>query len=71
MARTRALDFEDRQKDILRAAAVLFAERGYSETLLSNETDYIKEIKNWIKAKVTNDGKEIKTSPAGSPGVRG
>lgn len=36
MARTRALDFEDRQKDILRAAAVLFAERGYSETLLED-----------------------------------
>lgn len=36
MARTRALDFEDRQKDILRAAAVLFAERGYNETLLED-----------------------------------
>lgn len=36
MARTRALDFEDRQKDILRAAAILFAERGYSETLLED-----------------------------------
>ena len=36
MARTQALDYEDRKKDILRAAAVLFAKRGYSETLLED-----------------------------------
>ena len=36
MARTRALDYEDRKKDILRAAAVLFARQGYSETLLED-----------------------------------
>ncbi|WJJ92637.1 TetR/AcrR family transcriptional regulator [Neopusillimonas aromaticivorans] len=36
MARTRALDYEDRKKDILRAAAVLFAQQGYSETLLED-----------------------------------
>jgi len=36
MARTRALDFEDRKKDILRAAAILFARQGYSETLLED-----------------------------------
>lgn len=36
MARTRALDFEDRQKDILKAAAILFARKGYKETLLED-----------------------------------
>jgi AcrR family transcriptional regulator len=36
MARTRALDYEDRKKDILKAAAVLFARKGYSETLLED-----------------------------------
>ncbi|KAI5912204.1 TetR/AcrR family transcriptional regulator [Thauera sp. 2A1] len=36
MARTRAPDFEDRQRQILRAAAVLFAEHGYNETLLDD-----------------------------------
>jgi len=36
MARTRALDYEDRQRQILQAAARLFAERGYSETLLED-----------------------------------
>ena len=36
MARTRALDYEDRKKDILKAAAILFARKGYSETLLED-----------------------------------
>ncbi|ROT45747.1 TetR/AcrR family transcriptional regulator [Pusillimonas sp. NJUB218] len=36
MARTRALDYEDRKKDILKAAAILFARQGYSETLLED-----------------------------------
>ncbi|MBN8442446.1 MAG: TetR family transcriptional regulator [Thauera sp.] len=36
MARTRAADFEDRRRQILCAAAVLFAERGYNETLLDD-----------------------------------
>ncbi len=36
MARTKSLDYEDRKKDILRAAAVLFARQGYNETLLEH-----------------------------------
>jgi len=36
MARTQALDYEDRKRDILRAAAVLFARQGYNETLLED-----------------------------------
>lgn len=36
MARPKALDYEDRKLDILRAAAVLFAEKGYNETLLDD-----------------------------------
>ena len=36
MARTRALDYEDRQRQILQAAATLFAERGYGDTLLED-----------------------------------
>ena len=36
MARPQAADYEDRKKDILHAAAVLFARQGYSETLLED-----------------------------------
>ncbi len=36
MARPQALDYEDRKRDILRAAAVLFARQGYNETLLED-----------------------------------
>lgn len=36
MARTRSPDFEQRQQQILKSAAELFAERGYSETLLED-----------------------------------
>lgn len=36
MARPRALDYEDRKLDILRAAAVMFAKKGYNETLLDD-----------------------------------
>jgi len=36
MARPKALDYEVRKQDILRAAAVLFAKKGYNETLLED-----------------------------------
>lgn len=36
MARPQAADYEDRKKDILRAAATLFARQGYSQTLLED-----------------------------------
>lgn len=36
MARPQAPDYEDRKKDILRAAATLFAKQGYSQTLLED-----------------------------------
>jgi len=36
MARPKALDYEDRKLEILRAAAVLFAQKGYNETLLDD-----------------------------------
>lgn len=36
MARPKALDYEDRKLDILRAAAVMFAKKGYNETLLDD-----------------------------------
>ncbi len=36
MARPQALDYEDRKRGILRAAAVLFARQGYNETLLED-----------------------------------
>lgn len=36
MARPKALDYEDRQRAILKNAAVLFAKKGYSETLLED-----------------------------------
>lgn len=36
MARTKSLDYEDRKRDILRAAAVLFARHGYNATLLED-----------------------------------
>ena len=40
MARTRSPDFELRQQQILKSAAVLFAERGYSETLLEDIAEH-------------------------------
>lgn len=36
MARPKALDYEDRKLEILRAAAVMFAKKGYNETLLDD-----------------------------------
>lgn len=36
MARPQAADYEDRKKDILHAAATLFARQGYSQTLLED-----------------------------------
>lgn len=36
MARPKALDYEVRKHDILRAAAVMFAKKGYNETLLED-----------------------------------
>lgn len=40
MARTRSPDFEQRQQTILTSAAALFAERGYSETLLEDIAEH-------------------------------
>ncbi|HUH87672.1 MAG TPA: TetR/AcrR family transcriptional regulator [Pusillimonas sp.] len=36
MARPKALDYEDKKLEILRAAAVMFAKKGYNETLLDD-----------------------------------
>ncbi len=36
MARPQALDYEDRKRAILKNAAILFAKKGYSETLLED-----------------------------------
>jgi len=36
VARPKALDYEDRKLEILRAAAVMFARKGYNETLLDD-----------------------------------
>jgi AcrR family transcriptional regulator len=36
MARVKALDFEDKQKQILRQAAILFAKKGYRQTSLDD-----------------------------------
>lgn len=40
MARPRSLDYEDRKQDILRSAAVMFAKKGYNETLLEDIAEH-------------------------------
>ncbi|WP_397475056.1 TetR/AcrR family transcriptional regulator [Pusillimonas sp.] len=40
MARPKSLDYEDRKQEILRSAAVMFAKKGYNETLLEDIAEH-------------------------------